>query len=288
MREELDLFGHEDLRPKPKRTGSNSQSIVFHDYESFLAKFNDNPKTTDDCFTPKDVFEAVVAWVGTQVDMKDKVVLRPFFPGGDYVNAVYPENGIVIDNPPFSIFVEIIKFYTIRNIPFFLFGQGKTIMSCVKYCTAIIVTDLLTYENGARIYTNFASNLFGDTVIMTAPKLNDMIFSCPSQNIKANLPSYNYPSELLSFSQMQTICRGGVEFSVKRNECQVVKNLDNHPKQLFGEHILISSAKAIEKVGAIERSKELARLKAEQSGMSINIELSQRERQIVQTLSEHI
>jgi hypothetical protein len=285
MEQQMDLFGNEDLRPKPKRTGSSSQSIVFHDYESFLAKFNENPKTTDDCFTPRDVFEAVVAWVGTQIDMTDKVVLRPFFPGGDYVNAVYPENGVVIDNPPFSIFTDIIKFYTARRIPFFLFGQGKTIMCCVKYCTAVIVTDLLTYENGARIYTNFASNLFGDTIIMTAPKLNDMIFSCPSQNIKANLPSYNYPPELLSFSQMQTICRGGVEFAVKRNECQIVKNLDNHPKQLFGEHILLSMQKAGEKEGALVRSKEAARLRAEQSGMSIEINLSERERRIIERLN---
>lgn len=282
----MDLFGNEDLRPKVKRPARGSQSsIVFHDYESFLAKFADNPKTTDDCFTPKDVYEAVVKYVGTVIDMSDKVVLRPFFPGGDYENAEYPENGVVIDNPPFSIFTDIIKFYTARRIPFFLFGHGKTIMCCVKYCTAVIVTDLLTYENGARIYTNFASNLFGDTIIMTAPKLNDLIFSCPSQNVKANLASYNYPPELLSFSQMQTICRGGVEFSVKRDECQIVKNLDNHPKQLFGEHILLSMQKAGEKEGALVKSKEAARLRAEQSGMSIDIELSDRERRIVERLN---
>lgn len=159
-------------------------------------------------------------------------------------------------------------------------------MCCVKYCTAVIVTDLLTYENGARIYTNFASNLFGDTIIMTAPKLNDLIFSCPSQNVKANLASYNYPPELLSFSQMQTICRGGVEFSVKRDECQIVKNLDNHPKQLFGEHILLSMSKAGEKEGALVKSKEAARLRAEQSGMSVDIELSERERRIVERLNQ--
>lgn len=285
MEQQLNLFGEEETKPQVKRTGSNRNSIVFHDYESFLAKFADNPKTTDDCFTPRDVFEAVVQYVGMVVDLSDKQILRPFFPGGDYVNAVYPENGIVIDNPPFSIFTDIIKFYTARRIPFFLFGQGKTIMCCVKYCTAVIVTDLLTYENGARIYTNFASNLFGDTIIMTAPKLNDLIFSCPSQNVKANLASYNYPPELLSFSQMQTICRGGVEFSVKRNECQIVKNLDNHPKQLFGEHILLSMPKAGEKEGALVKSKEAARLRAEQSGMSVDIELSERERRIVERLN---
>ena len=285
MNEQLSLFSDDELRPQRSKPRGTKSNVAYYDYESFLAKFADNPKTTDDCFTPKDVYEAVVQYVGTIVDLSDKQILRPFFPGGDYEHADYPENGIVIDNPPFSMFTEIVKFYSAREIPFFLFGQGKTIMSCTKYCTAVIVSDLLTYENGARIYTNFASNLFGDTLVTTAPKLNDLIFSCPSQNVKANLASYNYPPELLSFSLMQTICRGGVEFSVKRNECQIVKNLDNHPKQLFGEHILLSMPKAGEKEGALVKSKEAARLRAEQSGMSVDIELSERERRIVERLN---
>ena len=295
MEQQLNLFGEEDLRPKPKRPmGGSSNPIVFHDYESFVAKFAENPKTTDDTFTPRDVYEAVLQYVGEVVDLSDKVILRPFFPGGDYRNAEYPENGIVIDNPPFSIFTEIVKFYTAMRIPFFLFGQGKTIMCCVKYCTAVIVTDLLTYENGARIYTNFASNLFGDTIIMTAPRLNDLIFSCPSQNVKANLAQYNYPPELLSFSQMQTICRGGVEFAVKREDCQIVKNLDNHPKSLFGEHLLLSSAKTKEKESAKTLAKEQAQRKAMgaaniRSCVKLEngfIPLSDRERKIIERLNQ--
>ena len=267
-------------------TGAGSKNpIVFRDYESYVAKFQDGPKTTDDTFTPRDVYEAVLQYVGEVYDLSDKLILRPFYPGGDYRNAEYPENGVVIDNPPFSIFTEIIQFYTAMQIPFFLFGQGKTIMCCVKYCTAVIVSDLLTYENGARIYTNFASNLFGDTIIMTAPRLNDLIFSCQSQNTKANLASYNYPPELLSFSQMQTICRGGCEFSVSRDECQIIKNLDNHPKSLFGEHILLSSSKAEEKERARILAQEQAeRKRQERSGMIGTIPLSDRERKIIEKL----
>ena len=287
MIEQLNLFG-EIEKPQVKRsTGGSRNPIVFHDYESFLAKFHDNPKTTDDTFTPRDVYEAVLTYVGEVIDLTDKQILRPFYPGGDYRNAEYPEDGIVIDNPPFSIFTEIVKFYTAREIPFFLFGQGKTIMSCVKYCTAVIVTDLLTYENGARIYTNFASNLYGDTIITTAPRLNDLIFSCPSQTNKANLTSYSYPPELLSFSQMQTICRGGVEFAVKRGECRLVKNLDNHPKSLFGEHLLLSSTKTEEKEIAKHEAQEHSRIMAEQekSSHSIGVSLSEREMRIVKALT---
>lgn len=212
---QLSLFG-DDLVPKPPKPkglkGGSGNPIIFRDYESYVAKFADNPKTTDDTFTPRDVFEAVVKYVGTVIDMSGKVVLRPFFPGGDYEHSDYPDNGVVIDNPPFSIFTKICAFYTAREIPFFLFGPGLTIASCCKYCTAVIVADQITFENGAKVKCNFASNLYGDTMITTAPLLNDLIKACPSQDTKVNLPKYEYPDEVLSVSDMQTICKGGGSF----------------------------------------------------------------------------
>jgi hypothetical protein len=270
MEQQLNLFGEEDIPqpPRPKPKGGSGNSIVFHDYESFIAKFADNPKTTDDTFTPRDVFEAVVKYVGTVVDMSDKVILRPFFPGGDYEHSEYPENGVVIDNPPFSIFTKICAFYVARHIPFFLFGPGLTISSCCKYCTAVIVSEQITFENGAKVKCNFASNLFGDTIIMTAPMLNDLIKDCPSQDTKKNLPTYEYPEELLSVSDMQTICKGGIDFAVSRNEGIVIRDLDRHPSGggLFGDHFILSTAKAT----AIN---------------AIPIELSPRERRIVDRLN---
>ena len=205
MMEELTLFGLEDIPapPKPKaRSGGSRNSIVFYDYESFVAKFAENPRTTDDCFTPKDVYEAVVKYVSTVVDLTDKVILRPFFPGGDYEHSEYPENGVVIDNPPFSIYTKCCAFYTMHKIPFFLFGPGLTITSCCKYCTAVIVADQITFENGAKVKINFASNLFGDTMIMAAPELGAAIAACPSQNQKANLSKFRYPDEVLDVSAM--------------------------------------------------------------------------------------
>lgn len=212
MEEQLTLFQEADIPrpPKPKaRSGGSANSIVFHDYESFIAKFADNPKTTDDCFTPQDVYEAVVRYVGTIVDLTDKVILRPFFPGGDYEHSDYPDNGVVIDNPPFSIFTKCCAFYARHHIPFFLFGPGLTITSCCKYCTAVIVADQITFENGAKVKCNFASNLYGDKIITTAPLLNEYITACESQNQKANLAKYRYPDEVLDVSAVQTICRGG-------------------------------------------------------------------------------
>ena len=217
----------------------------------------------------------MVTYVGEVCDLTDKEILRPFYPGGDYEHAEYPEDGVVIDNPPFSMFTKICAFYTARRIPFFLFGPDLTIASCCKYCTAVIVDSQITFSNGAKVKCNFASNIFGDTVIMTAPRLSELLEKCHSQNTKADLPKYVYPGELLSVSDMQTICRGGIDFAVGRDECAIVRKLDNYPKRsgLFGDHFLLASAKA--------RAK--ARAKA-QAINAIPVPLSEREKMIVAAL----
>ena len=124
------------VRRSPK--GGSGNPIVFHDYESYVAKFQNKEKTTDDTYTPPDVYDAVLHYVGTIYDMKGKEVLRPFYPGGDYRHAVYPDDGVVVDNPPFSIFTEICKFYSEAKIPFFLFGPGLTIFSALRYCSVVL------------------------------------------------------------------------------------------------------------------------------------------------------
>ncbi len=84
----LDQFEAPEEEQTPKRLKGGSQNpIVFHDYESYVAKFREGPKTTDDTYTPKDVYEAVLQYVGEVYDMTGKQVLRPFYPGGDYENA---------------------------------------------------------------------------------------------------------------------------------------------------------------------------------------------------------
>lgn len=80
--------------------GGSKNPIVFHDYESYVAKFQDKEKTTDDTYTPKDIYESVLDYVRSIYPMEGKEVLRPFYPGGDYEKSEYPENGVVIDNPP--------------------------------------------------------------------------------------------------------------------------------------------------------------------------------------------
>lgn len=250
----------EQIEKREKRqNGGSSNPIVFHDYESYLAKFEDKEKTTDDTYTPQDVYEAVVRYVGTVTDLTDKVILRPFYPGGDYENAEYPENGVVIDNPPFSLFRKICVFYASRNIPFFLFGPGMTIMGICDVCTAVFINRTIKYENKADVRTNFASNLYGDIIATTAPELDRMIGACESQDKKANLPKFRYPTQLVSASDMQTICSGGVEFSIKRNVA--VKMGKIGARNLFGDHLLCSTKTGAAKEAAKEAAKDIKEIK---------------------------
>lgn len=279
--EQLSLFPDEETRPqvkRPTRNGGSGNPIVFHDYESFIAKFADNPKTTDDCYTPPDIYDAVVKWLGTKIDLTGKQILRPFYPGGDYVMAEYPEDGIVIDNPPFSLFTKIVQFYCTRNVPFFLFGPGMTIGTCFRWCTAVIVNEQIRFSNGAMLKCHFASNLFGDAVMYSCPELSKMLKNCPSQDYKANLTKYRYPDELCSVSDMQTIAKGDYDFIIHRDECQIVSDLDLHPKAtgLYGIHLLLSSGKAAAKVAAKAAADR-----------AIPVALSDNEKRIISRLANH-
>ena len=291
--QQLNMFGElpETANVKPKKLKGGSQNpIVFHDYESFVAKFQNKEKTTDDTYTPPDVYDAVLDYVRSIYQMEGKEVLRPFYPGGDYENAEYPEDGVVIDNPPFSIFTKICKFYSERRIPFFLFGPGLTIFSCLKYCSVVIVAPNIEFCNGAKVKCNFATNLIGDTLVAISQELSKAIAACPSQNQKVNLPKFRYPQELLSVSDFQTMAKGDLPFSVKRSEAVLVRNLDKHPKKggLFGDHLLISESASLKaaavKAAAVKAAEAKAKAKAAEAAEAIPIELSERERAIVERL----
>ena len=50
---------------------------------------------------------------------------------------------------------------------------------------------------------------------------------------------------------------GSQHFQVRRDECSICRDLDRHPKSLFGEHLLISAAKAAVHVPLSEREKNI-------------------------------
>lgn len=148
------------------------------DYEAFIAKFDkDAPKTTDDCFTPQPVYDVVLRWLQAKVDITGRSVVRPFYPGGDYINFEYPENCVVVDNPPFSILAEIVRFYLHNKIDYFLFAPALTLFSSTPAgnCDIIIKTPVI-YANGANVATGFKTNLFPGVKILLAPSLDREIY----------------------------------------------------------------------------------------------------------------
>lgn len=106
------------------------------EYKAFVEKFKPK-KTTDDCYTPPNIYEAVVDWCEKEYGIDRTKIVRPFYPGGDYEHYPYKEDDVVIDNPPFSILAKIIRFYNENNIKYFLFAPTLTLFSSNSMCTGI-------------------------------------------------------------------------------------------------------------------------------------------------------
>ena len=128
--------------------------------------------------------------------------------------------------------------------------------------------------------------MFGDAVMYSSPELSNMLKKCESQNYKANLPKYRYPDELCSVSDMQTLAKGDYDFIIHRDECQIVRDLDHHPKAsgLFGDHLLLSSGKAAAKAAAMAAAKAAAKAAAIRA---IPVPLSDKEKRIISRLANH-
>ena len=134
------------------------------EYQAFVDKFKE-AKTTDDCYTPPEIYDALAEWVAEEYGYPREKFLRPFKPGGDYQREEYPEGCAVVDNPPFSILASIVDWYVARNIPFFLFGPTLTIIGLLRKasrkerCCVVLIGNQITYENGATVQTSYVTNM---------------------------------------------------------------------------------------------------------------------------------
>ena len=245
-------------------------------YEEFVEKFKPK-RTTDDCYTPPLVYEAVKDWAVREYGLDGARIVRPFWPGADYKNEDYSGNCVVIDNPPFSIIAQIVRFYLKRGIKFFLFAPHLTLFSADLDCTRIVCGAAIVYENGAKVNTSFLSNMFGEAGVIGDPVLYegiDAICSAP----KAELPKYKYPDCVLMVSDVAYIVKNKGEIRIDKREMLHRSALDaqkKHGKTIYGSGFLISHT-AAERVAA-----ERAAVKKE----AIVWELSEREMRIVEKLS---
>ena len=239
-----------------------ARQATFNDYDGFVEKFKPK-KTTDDCYTPPAVYEAIKNWACSEYDIDPSKVVRPFYPGGDYESFDYSDGKVVVDNPPFSILSKICTFYRDNHIPFFLFAPYLTIFSSTSRNGAhmIVTNSTIEYANGAQVNTSFVTS-FGDDLIRTAPDLANAIDETVKRVRKEQRrhpPKYAYPRELLTVSRLGKIGKQ-VEFRVSASDVAFTAKLASQKavkKAIFGGGYLMSEAKAAELKAAELKAAEL-------------------------------
>lgn len=249
------------------------------EYQAFVSKF-EVKKTTDDCYTPTNVYEAVVEWCEKEYGIDRNKIVRPFYPNGDYTKYPYKEDSIVLDNPPFSILAEITRYYTERGIKFFLFAPALTLFNAGKTCTAICIGINVLYENKARVCTSFLTNLNGNVRFRSCPELYEALNKANEENNGkelVTLAKYEYPAHVATSSNIALMSKYGVEFSATEEETLKVSALDSQKeenKTIFGGGYLISNEKENEYKQAKERAQRKPKIWA----------LSEREKELIKGL----
>lgn len=233
-----------------------SLADVDDEYRAFIEKFKPK-KTTDDCYTPPNVYEAVLDWVVAEYGIDRENIVRPFWPGGDYERAEYPEGCTVVDNPPFSMVSNICRVYQGAGVKFFLFAPYLTNFSSQTRGITHIITDIdVMYENGATVNTAFLTNLQPGCEMRTAPTLRKAIYDADKANrkeAKRELPKYSYPPEVITATAMGYLSKYGQDFSVASEDCFFIRGLESQRplgKAIFGSGYLLSERAAAERAAA--------------------------------------
>lgn len=178
-------------------------------YNDFVAKFA-RKKTTDDCYTPEPVYRAVFNWLGdvmlrhmsTLLPMFN--IIRPFYPEKDYLTIKYTDNDIVLDNPPFSIYSQIVRNYMRMGVKFFLFAPALSLFVPDSGASYVITGANITYSNGARVRTSFVTNILPYKILI-AHGLQQAIHDAQRTNTAktyrpAMPPQYWSSAQLLKFA----------------------------------------------------------------------------------------
>ena len=287
--------------PEGKHFWGDEEGESSEEYEAFTDKFKAK-KTTDDCFTPEIVYDAVKDWAISHYKLGDAQILRPFYPGGDYEHEDYPEGCVVIDNPPFSILSQICRFFDKHGIRYFLFAPTLTLFSTnAGKSNYVPVSAAVTYENGARVNTSFVTNLGGWRVEISG-ELFSLIDEADKRNrgeSRIELPGYIYPLNVLCIQDFD-LAKHGQSLCYSDEDLQFTRALDAQKekgKAIFGGGFLLSEAAAAKKSKAEEAVLEVmsARLAAisesqQNSRMSADGKiiwpLSDREKALVKSLGK--
>jgi hypothetical protein len=247
-------------------------------YEAFVDKFV--PKlTTDDCYTPPEVYDIVRDFVDREVaPLKGRTIVRPFVPGGDYENYNYPDGCVVLDNPPFSLYSKIVRFYLERGIDFFLFGPSLTLFVSNADACFVVANIPVRYENGAIVSTGFVTNMVPGVRIWVEHSMRDAVVEL--QKDDNELGVYELPQEVVTSARLGKIASRGADLKLASKDCFYVHDLDGMKdagKGLYGGGYLLSAAAAAAAAAA-------ETIKAMEQKETIKVQLSDRERAIVEGL----
>ena len=232
------------------------------EYEEFVDKFK--PKlTTDDVYTPDNVYRAVRDWTVRRYELDGAPIVRPFYPGADYKSADYPIGCVVIDNPPFSILSEICAWYEEQGIRYFLFAPGLTLFSINAGRSRYLPCGCgIEYTNGASIATSFVTNM-GDYRIEISPELYEAVDAANTENMRKShklMPVYSYPDNVASVA-MNKLAKWGQRMRISDGDLLFVRALDAQrevDKAIYGGGFLLSTKAAAEKAATEKAAAEKA------------------------------
>ena len=202
------------------------------EYLEFKEKFVPK-KTTDDCYTPDRIYNAIADWVAEEYGLDRSCFVRPFYPGGDYQAMQYAPGSVVVDNPPFSILSEIARFYTANGIKYFLFAPTLTGLSAAAWetSTAIICHAKITYENGAVVNTSFWTNLEDPEIVAKcSPELSDIVNAADEEEQRSKHTTqrkYSYPDNVVTAAMLNYYAAHHVEFQVRKKDAIRITALDH-------------------------------------------------------------
>ncbi len=296
-----ELPDDEEIRRKEaefqQRMEAGEDMIEDEDYLEFLDKFKaKNKKTTDDCYTPAIVYDAVAKWVENEYKVSRKEFVRPFYPGGDYKSEKYPKGCIVVDNPPFSILAEILNFYKDNGVLFFLFAPTLTLFSISSSSTALPCNITVTYENGAKVNTSFLTNLEDRAIrFKSCPSLYKAVQAASDEYAKKlhkEVPRYSYPDYVVTAAFVARLSKYGIPFEVSVGQSCAISALDSQKdtkKAIYGKGYLVSEKAAAEKAAAEKAAAEKAAAEkaAAEKAAATRWTLSDRERAIIAKLSKN-
>ena len=282
---QLTLFDEIKVKPKAQDAPSRSRVEVFEDYDGFVDKFKAK-LTTDDCYTPAPVYDAVLNFVGKLTNLEGRPIVRPFYPGGDFVNYEYPEGCVVVDNPPFSILSKIVRFYSAHSVPFFLFGPSLTLFTAPDCDVTYIIADAdIVYDNGAVVRTGFVTNLCPDIRIWCCPELKEAISKAQETPSKQKR-GFVYPDNIVTAATLGKLTAHQTELIIRKKDCQYIADSDSAKAQgrsLFGGGFILSDRAAAERAAAEKAAAE--RAAAERKKASL-LNLSPKERRLIEHLNK--